>query len=877
MPATVGSRFGTYEIQALLGSGGMGEVYRARDLELGRTVAIKFLRPEVAEDAERLGRFRREAQLLAAVNHPHIAQIYGIAEGELAGAPGRKVQGLVIELVEGKSLDEREWKPATAVRDALTIALQIADALDAAHAKGIVHRDLKPGNVKITGGGAVKVLDFGVAAVAHDAPVGEGLTQTATRAGAVIGTPGYMSPEQVRGEPIDKRSDIWAFGCVLYELLTGRRAFHGGTVADTQASVLNDEIDWAPLPADTPAEVRRLLKRCLEKDAAQRLRDIGDVRLLIDDALRDCEESANAPIRPRQPRRTALTAAVIAAGIVVIVGAFVYSRPNAPPPESVRLSVSTPPRFLPNLSAAVSLDGRQLAFVATDESGRSMLWVRALSSTEARALPGTGDAVHPFWSPDNRSLGFVSEGKLKRVDLAAGAVQVVTDAVRSGGSWSRDNVILFHRDYVSGLWAIPATGGTPTAATELNAAEGERHAWPQFLPDGKRFLYFSTNNDPAKSGIYVGSLDSKERTFLLATNYRAFYAQPGYLFFVRGETLMAQPFDLQRARLTGEPERVADGIWVSQAAAQASFTVSETGVIAYVTSALWNTQLAWFDRQGRLLGVVGPPDRYYGAAPEISPDGTRVAVARGLWPGEDIWLLGATDGTSARLTFGPEPDSAPAWSQDGNRVLYQEGGELRVVNADGSGTSEVVESGLSLMSSLDWSTDGRFVFYCRPGENGLPDIWVLPLDGERPGAPFIQSPSTEYAPQLSPDGRWLAYTSNESGREQVYVERFPEGGSKRQISYDGGAQPRWRGDGKELFYVGIDARVMAVPVSGSTALEAGVPVALFQSRMPGASYTSAGHTYDVTADGQRFLANVTVTELGPPITIITNWTAALRK
>ena len=880
MSALAGSRLGSFEIQTPLGRGGMGEVYQARDLELGRTVAIKLLRPEIARDPDLLQRFRREAKVLASLNHPHIAQIYGVVEGNPGAEGADPPRGLVLELVDGDTLEDCIWKRRLATREALTVARQIADALDAAHAQGIVHRDLKPANVKITPSGAVKVLDFGVATTTSRGSSSD-TTELATLAGTIIGTPAYMSPEQARGLDVDKRSDVWAFGCVLYELLTGRRAFGGATTADTLGALLHQEPDWSSLPADTTADVRRLLRRCLQKNAAERLRDMGDVRVLIDDALGAAPEvvSATAPRRSLIVR-AALAAALLVAIVLIVVGSW-YSRDRMSGGESMRLSVSTPGRYLPESSVAVSPDGRSLAFVSSDLQGTSMLWVRSLSSSEARPLSGTQAAAHPFWSPDSRSLGFIAGGKLKRIDIVGGRPQVITDAVRGGGAWGRGNTILYHANYTTGLHAIPAAGGPSVEVTHVDAARGEMHSWAQFLPDGRRFLYFASNTDPSKRGVYMGSLDSPERTRLFTTDFRAFYAPPGYLLFIRGESLMAQPIDIDRGELTGEARRIADDVWVAQPAAQASFSVSQNGVLAFVNAALWNTQLGWFDRQGRPLGLLGPPDRYYGDGPEISPDGTSVAIARGPMSqmGEDIWILDTRDGASRRLTFNPDADYDPAWSPDGKRLAFRArsagSDALVVANADGTGRAETIARPNGACRSLDWSADGKFVIYCAPGENRLPDIWFVALDGDRQPTPFLQSPATEYTPQLSPDGHWLAYASNELGREEVFVQRFPEGGSKRQISSNGGAQPRWRGDGRELFFLGIDAQVMAVAVSSGTAFEASAPTALFQSQMPGATFKSAGYTYDVTPDGQKFLANFGTAELGPAITVITNWQAAL--
>jgi len=893
MPLSSGTRFGSFEIIALIGAGGMGEVYRARDHELGRDVAIKVLPAAVTNDPDRVARFRREAQILASLNHPNIGQIYGVAEQDGSRA-------LVLELVDGDTLADRLMvgarAPRLAVDEALSIAGQIADALDAAHAQGIVHRDLKPANVKVGAAGKVKVLDFGIAKIAGD---DSGADTDAdietrpgvTRVGTIVGTASYMSPEQARGLVVDKRSDVWAFGCVLYEMLTGRRAFAGRTPADTLTAVLEHEPDWTLLPRDAPESIRRLLQRCLQKEIGRRLRDIGDVRLLIDDASTPDRAAsgiiADAPAA-KTSRDRAWRVGLLGLLVALAAAAVIYFRP-ASALEPTRLSVTTSAPLVPQLSSAVSPDGRSVAFVSADATGKSTLWVRAFDGLEGRELSGTESAIHPFWSPDSRALGFVANSMLKRISVEGGAAQSLAPTERGGGTWSRDNIILFTRGFRSGLWSMPATGGAPTQVTIPDPAKGEiTHAWPQFLPDGRHFLFFDSTMDPARRGVYIGSLDSRETKQLLQTEFKAVYAPPGYLLFVNGESLMAQPFDVDRLQLTGVPSQVADGIWVANGAGQASFSASQTGVIAYVNASMWNIQLGWFDREGRLLGVVGPPDRYVGHAPEISPDNTHVAIARGKWRSEDIWILGVTDGSSTRMTFTPGADYGPMWSADGRRIMFftrpdRGGVQLSLMSASGAGESETIFNGFHSFGADfgDWSRDGRVMAYSEVAANGLPDIWILPLEGERKPVPFLQTSSVEYQARISPNGRWIAYTSDESGREEIYVQRFPDKGSKRQISTDGGNQPRWRGDNRELFYIAPDSRLMAVSVlvSNSPELQTDAPRTLFRSRVPFGTFqqSGVGALYAVTSDGQRFVAEMPAADLGAPITVITNWPATLKK
>jgi eukaryotic-like serine/threonine-protein kinase len=876
-----GTRFGSYEIVSPLGVGGMGEVYRARDLELGRTVAIKILRPEKDTTAEQHRRLRREAQLLAALNHPHIAQIYGLAEVNDA-------RGLVLEFVEGETLAERLTRMAGSkdaalrVREALSIALQIADALEAAHAQGIVHRDLKPANVKITPAGVVKVLDFGIAKFAgpKDPTVSDtqAATRTETMEHGIFGTAAYMSPEQARGLPVDRRSDVWAFGCVLYELLTAKKAFEATTMTETLAAVLEREPDWTLLPAETPAEIQRLLRRCLQKNPAERLRDIGDVRLLIEDA-----RHASAPAPPVPPVRKGSRIRWITAGAFVVLaataGVLVLRNRSSAPAETGRFSLSTPGPITPQLSAAISPDGRQVAFVATDASGKAMLWVRALNQLQARELPGTERAAHPFWSPDGRTLGFIADNKIKRVDLAGGPAQTILQLQtggRFGPAWGPDGTILFNAR-TDQIAAVPAAGGTVTPVVTADPAKEQGALlWPRFLPDGRHFIYVAQSRRPEYRGIYVGSLDSKDSRLVLNNDLRAWYAPPGYLVFARDETLMAQPFDAARLELSGEPRAIAEGVWFAQSASQASFSVSETGVLAYVNASLWNAELSWFDRQGHPLGAVGRPDRY-GMTPRISPDSRRIAIGRGEFQREDNWIIDLATGASSRLNFTPEGDGAPIWASDGRRVMYNTGPRVFVKNVDSGEETEIFVL-KSYATVEDWSSDGRFVVLSLTTGTNL-NLWTVDLKGNRTPVQFLDTPYNEAQAQLSPDGHWIAYTANESGRDEVYVQSFPVPGRTRQISTEGGAMPRWRRDGGELFYLAANQFITAVPVKNKTSLELGPAVPLFKTRLVVQGSESVGlpTTYDVAPDGQRFVLRYPPTDPEPPITVVLNWMATLRK
>jgi Tol biopolymer transport system component len=875
MPLQSGTRLGSYELLSLLGEGGMGEVYRARDLELRRDVAIKVLPASVSGDPERLARLRREAQVLAALNHPHIAQIYGLAgEGD--------VRGLVLELVEGETLADRlAHKPhGLAIAEALPIARDIAAALDAAHAKGVVHRDLKPANIKITPEGVVKILDFGIATIVAPDPTGEpvgpkALTQLAAEPGVVAGTVAYMSPEQARGAAVDRRADGWAFGCVLYEMLTGRPVFDGPTETDTLAATLSRTPDWTALPADTPAAIRRLLERCLQKDAAQRFRDLGDARFVIEDAFSVAEAGATAPKVARRGGWLTPTAAV-AVATVIGAGAFAaYSRLRAPAaPPVIRMSIAAPGVVTPQLSAAISPDGRNVAFVSTDASGQSLLWVRALESLEARALPGTEHAAHPFWSPDGRSLGFIADAKVKRVALAGGAVQSLADTTYRGGpAWGPDGTILF-MPRGDTFATVAASGG---AVQNLPAPDPPQvvRTWPRFLPDGRHFIYFGAT--AKEYGVYLGSLDSPETKLLLHSDFGAWYAPPGYLVFPRDETLMAQPFDSVRFELHGEPEPIAEGIWFARTAARSSFSVTENA-LAYVNASLWDAQLLWYDRTGRPLGPAAPVVRYEGRTPQVSPDGRRIAIGRGEYGREDIWVLGTPGSAPVRLTFTPEGEFDPAWSADGRRVMYasqsRAGTRLATKDVDTGEEQLLLESKPGGFVLLDWSRDGRYVLFER-GDR----LWFARLDADdRSPAVFDNSPYNEAQGQMSPNAQWIAYTSNATGRDEVYVESFPTPGRKRQVSSGGGAMPRWRADGHELFYLGGDQFLVSVPITDEGSLELGTPERLFRTRIVVQGSESGGlpTNYAVSTDGSRFLVRYPPEDPGPPISVVLNWQSALK-
>jgi Tol biopolymer transport system component/tRNA A-37 threonylcarbamoyl transferase component Bud32 len=842
-------------------------VYRAHDSKLGRAVALKILPHDFAADADRRARFEREAKLLASLNHPHIGAIYGYEDRD-------GVYGLVLELIEGQTLSDRLRLGPIPMAQAIGFARQIADALAAAHARGIVHRDLKPANIMLTRDGTVKLLDFGLAKARLAVPDAE-----TTGVGMVLGTAAYMSPEQARGEETDARTDIWAFGCVMSEMLTGHKVFAGATASDTIAAILASEPDWAGLPSSTPDEVRRLLQRCLEKDRDRRLHDIADARLELDEWRRD--DASGAPARLRVQRaRVAVIAATIVAIAAIATAVWMLQRTKGPA-RTTRLSISTPGFISPQLSGIVSPDGQRVAFVSTARSGKLMLWIRALDDLEARMVLGSEDAAHPFWSPNGRQIGFQADGHVKIADPAgAGAVRVLTDSpIRSGAAWSKNDVILFARS--DGLAMIPASGGTPSVVIASDRNECQP-AWPTFLPDGTHFLFFCRGPEDRR-GVYVGSIETREKKRLLAGALRPAYAS-GHLFTVRGETLMAYPFDPDRLQTTGDPVPVADGIWNAPGAGQASYSISNDGVLAYVNAAVSKAQFSWFDRAGQLQGRIGERDRSF-ATPQLSPDARRLVIAQGpTSAAEHVWLMDATGTRASRLTFGNRREYNPVWSPNAMRLAYLSN-ESRVTkimlkNADGSGGEQELYASDRLVSIDAWSPDGRYVVFTATGPRSLSDIWLLPLAGNRRATPFLESAFNKTQAQVSPDSRWIAYTSYESGGDEIYVQSFPVAGNKKQVSVGGGVQPRWRRDGKELFFLSTDGRLMATPVKSGTTLTFGEAKPLFKTAVIPHGSQSIGLVtyYDVSPDGQRFLCVIPSAsdESFAPITVVLNWQAALK-
>jgi len=874
---------GPYEILALLGAGGMGEVYRARDSKLGREVALKVLPPEFASDTDRMARFDREARVLASLNHPNIATIYGLED-----------RAIVMELVEGQTLAERIARGPMSLEEVLPIALQIIEALDYAHDRGVAHRDLKPANVKITPDGKAKLLDFGLAKALDDEPASAPsqdsptLTSGHTQAGVILGTAAYMSPEQVKGERVGRRADIWAFGVVLCEMLTGKRPFTGDTTADILSSVIRDQ----PSLDGVPATVRPLIARCLEKNPRQRLQAIGEARIAL--------ENRENLLPASKTQGTALRHwAGWAVAVVVALASLSLHFRRQPPAESTLRYTIAPPENSTLGGFAISPDGKLLVMAAA-VNGKQQLWLRPLDALEARPMQATEGALFPFWSPDSRYIGFFAQGKLKKIAAAGGPSQTLCDvAYGGGGTWNGDGVILFSTSLgaSASLKSIPSAGGAPA-----DVLKGKTVSYPLFLPGGHRFLYTLNSPSPEARGIYLGSLDGSQSRRILEDASSTLFApsapggRAGYLLFIRENTLMAQTFDTSSGKLSGSIFPVAAGVTPSAAlGGLMPVTVSQSGVLLYTGSVGFGSfQMVWYDRAGKLLGPVGAPGLVF--TPAISPDEKTIAYGRFGGAGTasaDIWLRDLSRGIETRFTADPSGNYAPIWSPGGDSIVWVSGrrGMLNLYKkpANGSGKAEALLPGIPAASLVttnlapcQWSRDGRFIVYSEAASNGKQNLWVLPA-ASRDQKPFavLKTQFDDLHGQLSPRSRWMAYASDETGRREVYVRQFPSGEGLWRVSSGGGDQPRWRGDGKVLFYVASDGKMMAVSVRAAPgvdpSLEPATPVALFDSHMMNGPGIGGVFQYDVTRDGTRFLVvtdrAATTTQ---PLTVVVNWTRELQ-
>jgi Tol biopolymer transport system component/tRNA A-37 threonylcarbamoyl transferase component Bud32 len=899
MPFEAGTRLGPYEIIAPLGAGGMGEVYRARDTRLDRTVAIKMLTGALAADSEARRRFESEARAIAALNDPHICTIHDVGRhGEL--------DYLVLEYLEGETLADRLRRspglPVRPIDDALAIAIQIGDALDRAHRAGIVHRDLKPGNVMLVrrGGPAssldVKLLDFGLAArttaarpQALDAPLlaTMGPSTVATRppttaaATGVTGTVPYMSPEQLDGDAGDHRADIFAFGCVLYEMLAGQKAFEGASAVTVIAAIMSSEPP--PIAALQSAHplLDHVLRRCLEKDRERRWQSIGDVtgelRWIVDHPMAAPVEAA-PPTRSNRVGRAAMIVALVLAMATAAAGVRILrGRGAAVDLPTLRFEIATAPTD--DSSMALSPDGTEIAFVANRDRV-PLLWVRSLNALENRALAGTEGASFPFWSPNGRTIGFFAGGKLKRIDVAGGLPLLVADAANArGGTWNADGVILFVPGVTAPIKRVPARGGPADSVTEVNTGSGPAHRLPQFLPDGKRFLFTSTLGTVESNGVYLGSLDKTPPVRLLPDEAGGRFAAPDRLLTIRQGALQAYSFDAAAGVVQGEPIVIAQGF--AGAAANGVFATSDTGVLAWRVGTAQRRQLMWVNRQGAVLRAIGEPETDFIASPELSADEQSVVVFLQRTGDNDIWVIELARNLARRLTDGPPADAHPLWDPDGQHVVFSSrrfggGGPARQALSGGKAEPlfENGENGLP----LSWTRDRRYILIRRDGARSGADLVAVATGGERREVAVAQSQYDETEGQFSPDGRWVAFVSNESGRAEAFVQSFPEGRTRTQVSLAGGTQVRWSSDGNEIFYVAPDGKMMAVSIAFRGASpDVKLPVSLFQTHLAsGTNVLGIKPQYTVSRDG-RFLLNTAIESTSAPIVVSVNWLKTLTK
>jgi Tol biopolymer transport system component len=895
MTLAPGTRLGPYELVAPVGAGGMGEVYRAKDTRLDRTVAVKVLPPHLSSSVESRQRFEREARTISQLSHPHICALYDVGrEGE--------IEYLVMEYLEGGTLSDRLLKGPLVFEQVLRYGVEISDALDKAHRQGIVHRDLKPGNVMITKSG-VKLLDFGLAktfersldatgseqaAAAQHPMAGVSLTAlptvmgNLTQEGTILGTFQYMAPEQLEGREADSRTDIFAFGAVLYEMATGQKAFSGKSQASLISSIMGSEPPAvSAVTPMTPPAFDRVVRTCLAKDPDDRWQTAHDVML----ELRWVAEGGSAagllaPVMAKRRNRERIAWGVAAfLGVVAALAVAGYLR-RAPRSQAVvRVSILPPPgtQFEPiDGPVAISNDGRQLAFLAKDSEGVSSIWVRSLDSLQSHKLEGTRDSYDPFWSPDGRFVGFGGPG-LSKFEVPGGPPQRIADMADGRGcSWNRDNVILFAKSGASPLFRVSASGGAVQQVTRLDESRGETGHWrPQFLPDGRHFLYLSRCEPPENSGLYVGSLDSSETKRVADINVTTYFAQPGYLLFVRDKVLIAQPFDPKASRVTGEPTVVGRDVQYVETWGSAAFSVSDSGTLAYQGASPATRQLVWFDRSGKRISTLGP-DAEYEADPRISPDGSKVATKR-LDPATrsaDLWIFEASRGIGSRFTFDAARESDPVWSAAGDRLFFSSNkagiGDLYEKAASGAGPERLLLKSDRWKEPLDISPDGRWLLYRVRHPTNAADLWLLSLSGDRKATPLMSTAFDEDEGRFSPDGRWVAYRSNETGKQEVLVQPFPPTGQKWQVSTSGGKSPRWTSGGRELVFFEPPDKRRVVEIRTAPSFEASVPRDLFATPSPWGS--------DVSRDGQRLLVNMPAAEVAPnPMTIVLNWTTELRK
>jgi eukaryotic-like serine/threonine-protein kinase len=875
-----GTKLGPYEIMSLLGAGGMGEVYRAKDTRLGRDVAIKTLPKEMSADPARKQRFEREAKTISNLNHPNICVLHDVGTQD-------GLDFLVMECVEGETLEKRLEKGPIPLERVLKFGAQVADALDKAHRAGIVHRDLKPGNIMLTASGA-KVLDFGLAKPA--AQVFSGMTLTAavltrpvTQEGTIIGTFQYMSPEQVEGKDLDGRSDIFSLGAVLYEMLTGRKAFGG----NSQLSVANAILEEEPEPISsvtpmTPQILDRTVRKCLAKGVDERWQSASDLATQLKWIAEGSSlTSAAKSVERRRRGLDRLGWLVSLALLLLAAGGFAWWSKSK---ESKRTMYYASPFHLGANDLAVSPDGQVAAVVAYWEQGNKyVIWTYRIGEANASVVEGTDGAMHPFWSPDGKWIAFFAQGKLKKVDLSGKSVHVICDAPNGrGGAWNKNGVILYTPDVFLGIYRVSAGGGTATEETKLDESRSESsHRWPVFLPDGKHYIYLSANfsGQYDKNALFLGELGSKKRRLLVAASSNAAYAEPGYLLYMRDDALVAQAFDLKSVSLTGEPHQLLREVYYMPVLDLALFDVGADGtLVAQTGSALGVSRLTWFDREGKTLGILGRAGTY--ANPNLSPDGKRVAYDQRSPDGRaiGIWVQDVKSDTALRLTLHPSLNQAPVWSPDGKKIVFTS--NRKVINkmfkkhSDGSGAEDEITDIKAgrMVNAWDWSRDGKYLLVRNEAE-----LWCYSL-AEGKSWIYIKGPSVVKNAQFSPDGKYVAYATNETGDWEIYVSPFPEASSKWQVSRGGGEEPRWRGDEKELFYVSPDGKLMATTVKLGASFESMMPVPLFQTRRRQKISSQDIFTYAISEDGNKFLFNTLMDQREtPPLSIIRNWNAELEK
>jgi serine/threonine protein kinase len=893
MALTSGTKLGPYEIQSLLGAGGMGEVYRSRDTRLDRIVAVKVLAAHLSSSPELKQRMEREGRAISSLNHPNICQLYDI--GSQNGT-----DYLVMEFLEGETLAERLRKGAMPLNEIFKVGIAVAEALAVAHRNDIVHRDLKPGNIMLTQGGA-KLMDFGLAKPLglQTAPSGSGTAPPSftaaatlsgpspltplTTAGSIVGTIQYMSPEQIEGKEADARSDIFAFGAVLYEMVAGKRPFSGKSQISLASSIL--ESDPAPISTvkpQTPPAFEHVVTTCLQKNPEERYQTAHDIKLELQWIAADKSSPVAAPPTPapsRSRERLGWAAALVAAIVLTGAAVMLFYHP-AQSARSIRAVIDPPEKATFNLTGdsagppVLSPDGTFVAFAATGTDGKTALWVRPTNTVEARELPGTDSVTFPFWSPDSRSLGFFADGKLKTVDLEGGSTQMICDVpLGRGGAWGSDGVILFSPAPTAPLVRVSASGGTPVPITKLDAALHTSHRWPVFLPDGKHFLYIALHHDAAKSGnnmLYYASLDGRENRPLFRSQTNAVYAS-GFLLFGRGDQLMAQPFNPSTGTVSGEPQNVAKGVMNDASTWHMDASASNDGLLVLGSGASGDLELVWMDRSGKISTIANKLPDLQSAV--LSPQGDRVALQMNAGQ-TDIWVLDLTRGVRTRVTFGPVGNVSPIWSPDGKWIAYSsaQNGHFAICRkpSDGSGAEECLLNVEQQPGLHDWSRDGKYLLYSLSVPGGpLRQIFALTLEGERKPSLVVERGT---AGKLSPDGRWLAYNSAESGRAEVYVMPFGGGQGKWQVSANGGGRPQWSTDGKELYYMDLTFNLFAVPVTNAGgSLQFGVAQKLITN------WSAPQVFYDVSPDGKKFLLDRVEQQVSQSVTVVTNFTAGLKK